>query len=58
MGTYGGKGVQAWRRNPVLTTLCVLTVVSTAFICVAGTYVTIKAIITQYNEGSRFLESL
>jgi len=37
------------------TTLSVLTVVSTAFFCVAGTYVTIKGIITQYNERSKVI---
>lgn len=41
----------------MLTTLYVLTIVSTAFICVAGTYVTIKGIITQYNEKSRSLSN-
>jgi hypothetical protein len=32
-------------------TLCILTILAGAFICVAGTYVTIKLIVDAYNSG-------
>ncbi|MCJ1364240.1 hypothetical protein MMC16_003349 [Acarospora aff. strigata] len=45
-------GRQAWSRYWVKTTLNVLTLLAGAFICVAGTYVTIKLIVDAYHNGS------
>ena len=38
-------------RHPVQTTLSILTILAGAFICVAGTYVTIKGIVDAYDSG-------
>lgn len=51
--TYVDKG--GWsglRRRPTMTTLNVATFVGGAFICVAGTYVTIKLIVDAYQSGT------
>ncbi|KAL4267626.1 amino acid/polyamine transporter 2 family protein [Pleurotus pulmonarius] len=44
-------GFPAWRRMKFQTTLAVLTIVAGAFICVAGTYVSIKLISDAYRDG-------
>lgn len=46
---HGGR--RAWSRHWIKTTLNVLTLLAGAFICVAGTYVTIKLIVDAYNNG-------
>ena len=51
--TYVDKG--GWsglRRRPTMTTLNVATFIGGAFICVAGTYVTIKLIVDAYQSGT------
>ena len=45
----GAKGL---RRRSVMTTICVLTVIAGAFICVAGLYVTIVSIKAAYDGGT------
>ena len=47
---YGGY--MAWVRRPVMTTINVLTFIAGAFICVAGTYVTVKLIVEAYQSGT------
>lgn len=49
-----GERFEGWRRRPVQTLLCILTVLSTAFICVAGMYATVKGIVEAYRAGSKF----
>lgn len=44
-------GRKAWTRQWFKLTLNLLTLVAGAFICVAGTYVTIKLIVDAYNTG-------
>jgi len=46
----GGK--EALQRRPIGTTLAVLTILAGAFICVAGTYVSIKLIVEAYDSGA------
>ena len=46
------RGYAAWLRSPVKTVVNVATFVAGAFICVAGTYVSIKLIIDAYDSGS------
>lgn len=46
---YGG--FFAWRRYGGQATLAVFTVLCGAFICVAGLYVTIRAIVDAYANG-------
>jgi hypothetical protein len=48
---HDGDGVRAWRRKWFQTLLASLTFLAGAFICVAGTYVTIKAIVDAYSSG-------
>lgn len=48
---HDGDGTYMWRRKWFQTTLCVLTVAAGAFICVAGMYVTVKAIVELYASG-------
>jgi hypothetical protein len=48
----GFYGVKAWMRRPVSTAANIATFFAGAFICVAGTYVSIKLIIDAYNSGS------
>ncbi|KIW15904.1 hypothetical protein PV08_05954 [Exophiala spinifera] len=48
----GVYGVRAWKGNPFKTVLNSLTFLAGAFICVAGTYVSIKLIIDAYSSGS------
>ncbi|KAG1885688.1 transmembrane amino acid transporter protein-domain-containing protein [Suillus subluteus] len=44
-------GVDGLKRRPIGTTIAVLTIISGAFICVAGTYVSIKLIVEAYANG-------
>lgn len=48
---HDGEGVRTWKRKWFQTSLCVLTVAIGAFICVAGMYVTVKAIVEDYQSG-------
>ena len=51
--TYVDKGgMSGLKRRPTMTTLNVATFIGGAFICVAGTYVTIKLIVDAYNAGT------
>lgn len=45
------SGTRAWRKHPVQFILSVLTFAGGGFICVAGTYVTIKLIVDAYQSG-------
>ena len=47
-----GDGYREWARKWGQATLCVLTILAGAFICVAGMYVTVKAIVDAYNSGA------
>ncbi|KAF2154018.1 amino acid transporter [Myriangium duriaei CBS 260.36] len=49
--TYKDDGTREWRRRGVNTTLSILTILAGAFICVAGTYVSIKGIVDGYKDG-------
>lgn len=40
-----------WIRKWFQTTLCVVTIIIGAFICVAGMYVTVRAIVDAYASG-------
>ncbi|KAG1788314.1 transmembrane amino acid transporter protein-domain-containing protein [Suillus plorans] len=44
-------GLDGLKRRPIGTTLAVLTIISGTFICVAGTYVSIKLIAEAYANG-------
>ena len=46
-----GDGVRTWKRKWLQTTLAIVTIFIGAFICVAGMYVTIKAIVQAYADG-------
>jgi hypothetical protein len=48
---HDGHGFYAWRRKWGQATLAVATVLSGAFICVAGLYVTIRGIVDAYASG-------
>lgn len=48
---HNGDGTCAWRRSPFQTVLCIFTIMVGAFICVAGMYVTITAIVNAYADG-------
>ncbi|KAH9944526.1 amino acid transporter [Epithele typhae] len=50
-GGVGGSGIAALRKRPVGTVSAVSTVLAGAFICVAGTYVSVKLIVQAYEEG-------
>jgi len=47
-----GDGTYGWRRKWFQTALCVVTIVVGAFICVAGMYVTVRAIVEAYESGA------
>lgn len=47
-----GLGKRAFTASPVMTSLCVLTILSGAFICVAGMYVSVDSIISAYSSGT------
>lgn len=49
---HDGAGFAGWRRRPVQSTLAIATFAAGGFICVAGTYVSIKSIIDAYNSGA------
>ncbi|KAJ4486381.1 transmembrane amino acid transporter protein-domain-containing protein [Lentinula aciculospora] len=50
--TYHLRGGQkAIRERPLGTTVAILTILAGAFICVAGTYVSVQLIINAYREG-------
>lgn len=49
---HDGDGTRAWRRKPYQSALAALTIVAGAFICVAGTYVTIKGIVEAYADDT------
>ncbi|KAG2076919.1 amino acid transporter [Suillus decipiens] len=44
-------GMDGLRQRPIGTTIAVLTIIAGAFICVAGTYVSIKLIVGAYASG-------
>ena len=48
-----GLGARSWQRQPIMFVLSVLTFLAGAFICVAGTYVTITLIVDAYNSGCK-----
>lgn len=47
-----GLGKREWSRSWAMTTLCVLTILAGAFICVAGMYVSVDSIIVAYQDGT------
>jgi len=47
-----GDGTRGWRRKWLQSFLCFATILIGAFICVAGMYVTVKAIVEAYNSGA------
>ena len=49
---HDGHGTGAWRRKWMQATLAFITVLIGAFICVAGMYVTVRAIIEAYQSGA------
>lgn len=51
--SYHDKGgFTAWRRSWLQAVICIFTVLAGAFICVAGLYVTIRALVDAYNSGA------
>ncbi|KAH8808781.1 transmembrane amino acid transporter [Xylogone sp. PMI_703] len=46
------NGVRAWFARPVQFIFCLLTIAGGGFICVAGTYVTVKLIVDAYQSGA------
>ncbi len=55
---YLGDGVNSWKRHPVQFVLAVLTFLAGGFICVAGTYVTIKLIVDAYASGGKSSQNI
>jgi hypothetical protein len=53
-----GQGSKHWRRHWIQTILSVLTFLAGGFICVAGTYVTIKLIVDAYRSGCELIQSM
>lgn len=49
---HDGDGTREWRRRPFNTFMALLTIVVGLFICVAGLYVTIRAIVEAYADGT------
>ena len=49
---HDGEGTKSWRRRPAGTAMAILTIVVGLFICVAGLYVTIRAIVDAYASGT------
>jgi amino acid permease len=49
---HDGDGYKTWARKWAKSLLAALTFVAGAFICVAGTYVTIKGIVNAYSSGT------
>ncbi|KIW72790.1 hypothetical protein PV04_00965 [Phialophora macrospora] len=48
----GIYGLRAWTGSPLKTVVNVATFLAGAFICVAGTYVSVKLIVDAYNSGA------
>ncbi|KZS95871.1 hypothetical protein SISNIDRAFT_548020 [Sistotremastrum niveocremeum HHB9708] len=46
-----GDGMNTLKRRWVMTTISLLTILAGAFVCVAGTYVSIKLIVQAYQSG-------
>ena len=49
---YDGEGFRTWRREKGKAGLAMLTFVAGGFICVAGTYVSIRGIVEAYRGGA------
>lgn len=49
--SYYDNGIYIWRRKWVQSTLAIFTILLGAFICVAGMYVTVRAIVEAYQSG-------
>ncbi|CAK3788449.1 amino acid transporter [Lecanosticta acicola] len=49
---HDGEGFRAWKRRGFGTGMAVVTIVVGLFICVAGMYVTIRAIVDAYADGT------
>ncbi|KAK4619898.1 N amino acid transport system protein [Fulvia fulva] len=49
---HDGEGIRSWRKRWGGTLMAVLTIVVGLFICVAGLYVTIRAIVDAYANGT------
>jgi len=49
--SYHESGTYTWRRKWFQTTLAMVTIAIGAFICVAGMYVTVRAIVELYQSG-------
>ena len=49
---HDGDGIREWWRKPFNTFMSFLTIVVGLFICVAGLYVTIRAIVDAYADGT------
>lgn len=49
---HDGQGMLSWWQKPLQTALASFTVVAGLFICVAGLYVTIQAIVNAYADGT------
>jgi hypothetical protein len=49
---YSNGGYKNWRKRPLGTGTSVLTIVMGAFVCVAGTYVSVTLIAEAYSSGS------
>ncbi|KAF2000959.1 transmembrane amino acid transporter [Amniculicola lignicola CBS 123094] len=48
---HDGDGVRTWRRKWVQSSLAIFTVLAGAFICVSGTYVSVRGITEAYRNG-------
>lgn len=48
---HDGHGFRSWRRHWIQGGLAIATVISGAFICVAGLYVSIRGIVEAYANG-------
>jgi len=49
---HDGDGVYTWARKWFQATLAIATILLGAFICVAGMYVTVRAIVDAYQSGA------
>ncbi|KAK3672420.1 hypothetical protein LTR78_007727 [Recurvomyces mirabilis] len=49
---HDGNGIHTWRRKWFQSGLAFSTVIAGAFICVAGMYVTVRAIVEAYQSGA------
>ncbi|KAF2838381.1 transmembrane amino acid transporter [Patellaria atrata CBS 101060] len=48
---HDGNGVRTWRKKPFHALLAFMTVLAGGFICIAGTYVTVRGIVDAYRNG-------